>query len=77
MDCYITIITDSDNDNYRFRMNRNGSSKNLPCFYLYRLTSDQFPYKGVSFMENQVGWHGKAPSKEDLAKALAELGVEE
>ena len=33
--------------------------------------------KGVSFMENQVGWHGKAPSKEDLAKALAELGVEE
>ena len=33
------------NDNYRFRMNRNGSSKNLPCFYLYRLTSDQFPYR--------------------------------
>lgn len=29
--------------------------------------------KGVSFMENQVGWHGKAPSNEDLEKALAEL----
>lgn len=29
--------------------------------------------KGVSFMENQAGWHGKAPSNEDLEKALAEL----
>lgn len=29
--------------------------------------------KGVSFMENQVGWHGKAPSAEDLAAALKEL----
>ncbi|MBR1758605.1 MAG: transketolase [Lachnospiraceae bacterium] len=31
--------------------------------------------KGVSFMENQAGWHGKAPSADELAKALAELGV--
>lgn len=30
--------------------------------------------KGVSFMENQVGWHGKAPSDEELEKALTELG---
>ena len=29
--------------------------------------------KGVSFMENQVGWHGKAPSEEQRAQALAEL----
>ena len=29
--------------------------------------------KGVSFMENQVGWHGKAPSKEEAEAALAEL----
>lgn len=29
--------------------------------------------KGVSFMENQAGWHGKAPSREQLAQALAEL----
>jgi len=29
--------------------------------------------KGVSFMENQVGWHGKAPSEEQRLKALAEL----
>jgi len=29
--------------------------------------------KGVSFMENQAGWHGKAPDDEQLAAALEEL----
>lgn len=29
--------------------------------------------KGVSFMENQAGWHGKAPNDEQLAQALGEL----
>ena len=29
--------------------------------------------KGVSFMENQVGWHGKAPNKEQYEKAINEL----
>ena len=29
--------------------------------------------KGVSFMENQVGWHGNAPSKEQAEQAIAEL----
>ena len=32
--------------------------------------------KGVSFMENQAGWHGKAPNAEELEIALAELGAE-
>jgi len=30
--------------------------------------------KGVSFMENQAGWHGKAPSAEEASKALLEIG---
>lgn len=30
--------------------------------------------KGVSFMENQVGWHGNAPSAEQTTQALNELG---
>ncbi len=30
--------------------------------------------KGVSFMENQAGWHGKAPNDEELATAMEELG---
>lgn len=29
--------------------------------------------KGVSFMENQAGWHGKAPNDEQYAQAMAEL----
>ncbi len=31
--------------------------------------------KGCSFMENQAGWHGKAPNDEQLALALQELGA--
>jgi transketolase len=30
--------------------------------------------KGVSFMENNPDWHGKAPSKEQMEQALAEIG---
>lgn len=30
--------------------------------------------KGVSFMENQVGWHGKAPNEEEYNIAIKELG---
>lgn len=30
--------------------------------------------KGVSFMENNAGWHGKAPSDDELKIALEELG---
>ncbi len=29
--------------------------------------------RGVSFMENQVGWHGKAPNAEEYAQAMSEL----
>ncbi len=31
--------------------------------------------KGVSFMENDAGWHGKAPNAEQREKALKELEV--
>lgn len=29
--------------------------------------------KGVSFMENQIGWHGKAPNEEEYRNAIEEL----
>ncbi|MCR4796728.1 MAG: transketolase [Ruminococcus sp.] len=32
--------------------------------------------KGVSFMENQVGWHGTAPNKEQYDQAMAELNAQ-
>lgn len=30
--------------------------------------------KGVSFMENETGWHGKAPNEEEYKQAMKELG---
>jgi transketolase len=33
--------------------------------------------KGVSFMENIAGWHGKAPNHEEMIKGLRELGLSE
>ena len=32
--------------------------------------------RGVSYMENQVGWHGKAPNDEQAETALKELRAE-
>ena len=32
--------------------------------------------KGVSFMENQVGWHGKAPNTSERDDALKEMRVD-
>ncbi len=37
------------------------------------LIADTVKGRGVSFMENQVSWHGKAPSKEQARQALDEL----
>jgi transketolase len=39
------------------------------------IIADTVKGKGVSFMENVAGWHGKTPNLEELNKALAELGV--
>ncbi len=33
--------------------------------------------KGISFMENKVGWHGTAPNREQYEKAMEELEMEE
>ena len=41
------------------------------------ILADTVKGKGVSFMENQPGWHGKAPNREELTLALADLGLAE
>ncbi len=43
--------------------------KDKPTFILAKSVKG----KGVSFMENQAGWHGVAPNDEEYAKAIAEL----
>ena len=47
------------------------SLKGKPILILARTVKGS----GVSFMENQASWHGKAPSREELDLALKELGV--
>jgi transketolase len=39
------------------------------------ILADTVKGKGVSFMEDQAGWHGKAPNKDELMKGLTELGL--
>ena len=43
--------------------------KGMPTAIVMKTTKG----KGVSFMENNAGWHGKAPNDEELAIALADL----
>ena len=45
------------------------STKGQPCMILCRTLKGQ----GISFMEDQVGWHGKAPNEEEYRIAMAEL----
>jgi transketolase len=39
------------------------------------IIADTVKGKGVSFMENVAGWHGKAPNYDEMVKGLQELGV--
>jgi transketolase len=41
------------------------------------ILADTVKGKGVSFMEDQAGWHGKTPNAEELTKGLSELGLAE
>jgi len=41
------------------------------------IVADTVKGKGVSFMEGQVAYHGKAPSQKEVEKALHELGGDE
>ena len=45
--------------------------KGRPCAVVLETTKG----KGVSYMEGQVGWHGKAPNDEEYAQGMAELNA--
>ena len=47
--------------------------KSLSCDKPCAIIADTIKGKGVSFMENNAGWHGKAPNKEDFERAMKEL----
>lgn len=52
----------------KVRNSKNGKPK---CIF-----ADTIKGKGVSFMENQCGWHGVAPNDEQYALAMAELDAQ-
>jgi len=47
-------------------------AKGKPCAIVMETTKG----KGVSYMEGQVGWHGKAPNDEEYAQGMAELNAQ-
>ena len=49
----------------------NNTGKGKPLVILARTVKG----KGVSFMENVAGWHGKAPNHEEMIKGLRELAL--
>ncbi len=49
-----------------------GIKEHKPCVIIAHTVKG----KGVSFMEDEVKWHGVAPNDEELAKALAEVEKE-
>lgn len=52
----------------QFRKNYESDSSK-PVFIIARTVKG----KGVSFMENQIGWHGVVPKPEELDRALSEI----
>lgn len=56
-------------DEIRAAFNEAKNTKGKPCAIIAKTTKG----KGVSFMENQAGWHGKAPNDEELQTALQDL----
>lgn len=59
-------------DEIRAAMKNARETKGMPTAIIMKSIKG----KGVSFMENQAGWHGKAPDAEQTAQAVAELGGE-
>ena len=41
------------------------------------ILADTVKGKGVSFIENVAGWHGRSPNHDEMMKGLAELGLAE
>ena len=58
-------------------LNRLDTNRPIVALTLYRIcllyTSHTVKGKGVSFMEDQAGWHGKAPNDEEYQIAMADL----
>ena len=66
---HVINIDAHDFDQIRAAFDEAKNTKGMPTAIIAKSTKG----KGVSFMENQVGWHGKAPNDEEYAIAMADL----
>ena len=64
-------IDGHDFDQIRAAMKSARDCKGMPTAIIMKTTKG----KGVSFMENNAGWHGKAPNDEEYATAMADLAA--
>ncbi len=66
---HVITIDAHDFDQIRNALKEAKETKGMPTAIIMHSTKG----KGVSFMENQVGWHGKAPNDEQYAQAMEDL----
>ena len=65
----IEVADGNDFEQLRAAFKEARETKGMPSAIIMKTVKG----KGVSFMENQVGWHGKAPNDEEYAIAMEEL----
>ena len=71
--CWETVVIDGhDVEAIDKAIEQAKQCKNKP----FAIIAKTIKGKGVSFMENQNGWHGKAPDEEQAKQAIVELGGE-
>ena len=68
---FVQTVDGHDFDALEAAFDRAEQEKGRPSAIVLRTTKG----KGVSFMENQVGWHGKAPDAEQYRIAMDELNA--
>lgn len=65
----INVENGNDMDQLKAAFDEARTVKGMPTAIVMKTTKG----KGVSYMENNAGWHGKAPNDEEYAIAMAEL----
>ena len=65
----INVEDGNDMDQLKAAFDEARATKEMPVAIIMKTVKG----KGVSFMENQAGWHGKAPNDEEYEIAMADL----
>ena len=65
----INVADGNDMDQLKAAFDEARATKGMPTAIIMKTVKG----KGVSYMENAVGWHGKAPNDEQYAQAMEDL----